>query len=87
MYERPDEFVIGRDWRRLPAHMGFGYGIHHCLGSNIARMEAEVALTALYKRLPGLRVAPGFEPVAVPGQIFRGWTELQLSYDRPEGHA
>jgi cytochrome P450 len=87
VYDRPDEFVVGRDWRQTPSHMGFGHGIHHCLGANVARMEAKVALTSLYKRLPGLRVKPGFEPVAVPGQIFRGWTELQMCFDRPGAEA
>lgn len=87
VYERPDEFVLGRDWRKLPAHMGFGHGIHHCLGANVARTESIVALSMLYKRLPGLRVTPGFEPVPVPGQIFCGWTEMQMSFDKPENGA
>lgn len=87
IYDRPDEFVVGRDWRKLPTHMGFGYGIHHCLGANVARMEAKVALTTLYERLPELRVAPGFTPIAVPGHIFRGWTELQMAYSAQGGDA
>lgn len=38
-------------------HAQFGGGIHHCLGAHLARMQAEVALTALVTRLPGLRRA------------------------------
>ena len=36
-------------------HVQFGGGIHHCLGAHLARVQAEVALTALLTRLPGLR--------------------------------
>lgn len=36
-------------------HVQFGGGIHHCLGSHLARAQAEVALTALLTRLPGLK--------------------------------
>jgi cytochrome P450 len=38
-------------------HAQFGGGIHHCLGAHLARMQAEVALTAVVTRLPGLRRA------------------------------
>ncbi len=84
VYEDADEFVAGRDWRKLPPHMGFGYGIHHCIGANLARLEARVALTTLYKRLPGLGVQPGFTPEAVPGWTFRGWMGMMLRYETKE---
>jgi cytochrome P450 len=38
-------------------HVAFGYGLHHCVGAALARMELQVALTALTTRLPGLRLA------------------------------
>ncbi|MCD0451607.1 cytochrome P450 [Actinocorallia sp. API 0066] len=38
-------------------HMTFGFGIHQCLGQNLARMELEVAFTVLFERLPTLRLA------------------------------
>jgi cytochrome P450 len=83
VYDAPDEFQVDRNWKKLPAHMAFGYGIHHCIGANLARLEAEVALSTLYRRLPGLRIRPDFEPQQVPGLIFRGWMGLELTYDPP----
>ena len=45
-------------------HVGFGHGIHYCLGAALARQEGEVALRALFDRFPGLALAA--EPVWVP---------------------
>ncbi|WUO84432.1 cytochrome P450 [Streptomyces caniferus] len=59
-YASPEVFDI----RRRPAHLGFGGGIHFCLGNTLARLEADCLLTALLERLPGLRItaAPLWEP-------------------------
>ncbi|MFD9812722.1 cytochrome P450 [Streptomyces sp. NPDC059080] len=38
-------------------HLGFGHGVHHCLGAPLARLELQEALGALITRFPGLRVA------------------------------
>jgi cytochrome P450 len=38
-------------------HIGFGHGVHHCLGAQLARMELQVALTTLLERLPELALA------------------------------
>ncbi len=40
-------------------HIAFGVGIHFCLGAPLARLEAQVGLSALYRRFPNLRVATG----------------------------
>jgi len=45
---------LGRDARR---HLGFGHGIHFCLGAPLARLEARIAFTGLLGRFPGLRLA------------------------------
>jgi cytochrome P450 len=44
------------DIQRTPnRHMGFGYGIHFCLGAPLARLEARIALEAMLERLPKLQ--------------------------------
>ncbi|CAA9534815.1 MAG: Putative cytochrome P450 hydroxylase [uncultured Thermomicrobiales bacterium] len=53
-FPAPDRFDPARADKR---HLGFGFGIHGCVGSALARMEAEIAIEALLRRLPGLRVA------------------------------
>ncbi|HEX5304344.1 MAG TPA: cytochrome P450 [Streptosporangiaceae bacterium] len=50
----PDRFDIGRATQ--PLHVGFGRGIHACLGAQLARIEARVALPKVLERLGGVRV-------------------------------
>ena len=54
MFENPEVFDIERSPNK---HLGFGSGIHACLGAPLARMEAKIALTNLLKRNPNLRLA------------------------------
>lgn len=75
----PDRFDITRDARRQ--NLSFGKGIHMCLGVNLARLEATVALRALFSHLPGLRLDPAYpsEPV---GFNFRRPPHLHVLWDR-----
>jgi cytochrome P450 len=52
--EQPDQFDIDRNPR---GHLGFGFGVHQCIGQNLARVELQIALTSLFRRLPNLRLA------------------------------
>ena len=47
--ERPDVFDIAR--ASLPRHMSFGFGTHHCSGVHLARMEMQIALETLARRI------------------------------------
>jgi cytochrome P450 len=49
-----DEFDVTRADK---SHLAFGHGAHYCLGSPLARMEAEIALPALFARFPGMELA------------------------------
>lgn len=53
-FERPDEFDPARPSRH---HVAFGYGVHQCIGQNLARLELEIAYRTLFERIPGLRLA------------------------------
>jgi cytochrome P450 len=49
IFDRPDEVVLDRERNR---HVAFGLGIHRCAGSNLARMEMDVALRVWFERIP-----------------------------------
>ncbi|MEV0650564.1 cytochrome P450 [Phytomonospora sp. NPDC050363] len=53
-YPDPDALDITRNARN---HVAFGYGIHQCLGQNLARMELEIVYRTLFDRVPGLTLA------------------------------
>jgi len=53
-FENPDEVVLDRENNR---HVVFGVGVHRCLGSNLARLEIEVALAAWLARFPSFELA------------------------------
>ncbi|MEU4158099.1 cytochrome P450 [Actinoplanes sp. NPDC026670] len=61
------------------AHLAFGHGIHYCLGAPLARLEAQIAFTALMDRFPDLRLAtdPG-ELAWRPGTLLRGLHRLPV---------
>jgi len=74
-YENPDRFDIHRRHNR---HMAFGADAHVCLGSTLARLEAQVALAALIERFPRLRLAEP-TPDWSANFAFRGLRSLPLA--------
>jgi len=78
VYTEPDAL----DWHR-PArhHIAFGFGIHQCLGQNLARAELEIALRSLFDRLPTLRLAAPAEEIPFkPGDTIQGMLELPVTW-------
>jgi cytochrome P450 len=68
------ERVVGR-------HLAFGYGIHHCLGAPLARMEGVIALGSLLQRFPRLALAVPSEDLRWghgDGLVLRGLSELPV---------
>jgi cytochrome P450 PksS len=71
----PDAFDIERTGTR---HLSFGSGPHACLGAGLARMELEIALATLFRRLPRLSVDPRNPPRRRDSLMFRGFDSLPL---------
>jgi len=60
----PGRIDLGRDPN---PHLGFGWGLHHCLGAALARLESRIALTTLVQRSPDLR--PGATVSLLHGDV------------------
>jgi len=77
-FSNPDQLILNREDNR---HVGFGFGVHFCIGAPLARLEAGIALTAFANVAPQLRLA------LAPGKLrwrkgyqVRGLTGLPLSF-------
>jgi cytochrome P450 len=73
-FDAPDRFDIGRN---DAAHIGFGGGIHFCVGAPLARLELAASIAGLVERFPDLTLAE--EPRYHPTFVIRGLTELRLA--------
>jgi cytochrome P450 len=74
-HPRPDELDIGREAGR---HLAFGQGLHFCLGAPLARLEAQIALTALTRDIAALRLAG--EPEWKDNLVLRGLRRLPVEF-------
>jgi cytochrome P450 len=75
-FVEPDTLDLARDPN---AHVTFGLGIHFCLGAPLARLELQIALPALARRFPGLRLVDDDAPLAYgSGFVIRGVERLPV---------
>nr|AXL05736.1 cytochrome P450 [uncultured bacterium] len=65
----PEKFDIDRE---TSGHVAFGFGVHQCLGQNLARIELRVGLSALLRAFPDLRLAVAADevPLRLKGSVF-----------------
>lgn len=75
VFAEPNRFDVTR--ANAAQHLSFSAGIHYCLGSNLARMEAVTGLHLLYDRFPGLRVAGA--PERRDTRVLRGFERLPVA--------
>ncbi|HEY0607926.1 MAG TPA: cytochrome P450, partial [Herpetosiphonaceae bacterium] len=62
-------------------HLAFGQGIHYCLGAPLARLEGQIAITTLLRRMPNLRLAVAPEQLRWRrGLIIRGLQKLPVAF-------
>lgn len=74
----PDTLDIERTNNR---HLAFGHGIHFCLGAPLARLEGQIAISTLLRRMPKLQLAvPAAELVWRPGLLLRGLQQLPVAF-------
>lgn len=76
-YPDPDRFDLHR---RADDHVAFGFGRHFCVGSHLARLEARIAMDALFDRLPNLRLDPS-PSAGIFGLAFRSPNRLPVLFD------
>ncbi|OBC02516.1 cytochrome [Mycobacterium sp. 852002-40037_SCH5390672] len=75
--ENPESFDPGRITR---GHLGFGYGVHQCIGANLARVEMQVAFATLARRLPRLKLAVSPEELRFKDAHIYGMKGLPVSW-------
>ena len=73
-FSNSDQMDITRDPN---PHIGFGAGIHFCLGGPLARLEMGIALPRLVKALPNMQIAR--EPIRRPTFVLRGYEKVEIS--------
>ena len=74
VFINPDEMDLTRDPN---PHIGFGAGIHFCLGAPLARLEMGVSLPALWEKYPDMELAS--EPIRRPTFVLRGYESVAIS--------
>jgi cytochrome P450 len=78
VYENPDQLILERGNRK---HLGFGYGLHHCIGADLARLELEIVWSKLFQRLPDLRLAIPYKEIKTKeGAVIYGVWELPVEF-------
>jgi cytochrome P450 len=77
-YENPEQFDVFRASRQS---VGFGFGVHVCLGMHLARMETRVAINTLFDRLPDMQLAPApDQDLHIKGMAFRSPIALPVTF-------
>jgi cytochrome P450 len=77
-FPRPDDLDLDRG---DGPNLGFGHGIHFCLGAPLARLEVRIALDVLLRRHPGLRLAVDRDELTWThgdGLVLRGLSSLPV---------
>jgi len=74
VFGQPDRLIIDRP--DASRHLSFSFGIHHCLGAALARLEGRIAVEELTRRYPGLTLAGA--PVRRPLLVLRGFESVPV---------
>jgi cytochrome P450 len=78
VFPEPEKVILSRGSRK---HLGFGHGVHHCIGADLARLELEIVWSKLFQRIPTLRMAKPL--LTIPrkeGAVIYGLWELPVTW-------
>ena len=84
VWDDPDTIRFDRDPQRLRSHLAFGWGVHHCIGASLARLEAHLVLERVVAGLASLEVVD--PPITTSPFILRGFRQLRMRWT-PSGGA
>lgn len=73
----PDRCILDRKSNR---HLGFGAGVHRCLGSNLARLEFGIGVEQVLTRMPDYSLAPGEDAVFHGNSVTRGFRDIPVTF-------
>ncbi len=79
-FDRADTLDLAREPNR---HMAFGQGVHFCLGAPLARLEGQIAINTLLRRIPDMRLAVARQALRRrPGLVLHGLKALPVAFSR-----
>ncbi|OBA80304.1 cytochrome [Mycobacterium sp. 1164966.3] len=76
-FDEPDKCILDRLTNR---HLGFGAGVHRCLGSNLARLEFRVGVEQTLRRIPDYAIPPGAKVDFHGNSVTRGYRALPVVF-------
>lgn len=76
-FDEPDKCILDRQTNR---HLGFGAGVHRCLGSNLARLEFRVGVEQTLKRIPDYAIPSGAKVDFHGNSVTRGYRALPVVF-------
>ena len=85
MFSDGDKFNIFRKYEKN--HLAFGNGVHFCMGAPLARLEMQIILEELSRRLPHMHLVPHQEWEYIPTLAFRGIQKLLIKWDASKNPA
>ena len=80
VWDRPDDYDIDR--ASSVQHVGFGHGIHVCLGAALARLEMRVSLEEIFREMPRYEIDEASCTRVHSGNV-RGWASMPIRPGRP----
>jgi cytochrome P450 len=76
-FDEPNKCILDRQTNR---HLGFGAGVHRCLGSNLARLEFRVGVEQTLNRIPDYAIPPGAKVDFHGNSVTRGYRALPVVF-------